>query len=328
VGARLRCSRNWSRAECGSLRTIRAIGVKYVPATVGPVRLPACQVNFGRAERGVAMVAERMATDDSTRQMKRIRSRARIAGLTIRTRRVSRASSERAYSVIDRATGQELSSDIPDLDELTNQLWWIIRQRRRDAQQGGRTAEAPRESCPACETLRVGNFRFCRSCGFDFEPASVRPAAALPVASRSIEFLQEGFPDTPRVSMVDRLAGTTSAPPEVLQERLPVTPHASTTDQFSGTPTWRREVIGDRFRVTPRASTMGHVSVPTSRAVREVLQEVPAIPRRSLIGQAVDLIRDVVSGRRLGPLNLIVGVVLIGLIVGAIVVVAMTRFAT
>jgi hypothetical protein len=274
------------------------------------------------------MVAERMATDDSTRQMKRIRSRARIAGLTIRTRRVSRASSERAYSVIDGATGQKLGTDIPDLDELTNQLWWIIRQRRRDSEQGGRTAEAPKESCPACEAVRVGNFRFCRSCGFDFEPASARPATVLPAPSRSIEVLQEGFPVTPRVSMADRLAGTTSTPRDVLQERLPVAPNASPTDGVSGTPSWRREVIGDRFRVTPHASTTVHVSVPTSRAVREFLQEVPTSPRRSLTGQAVQLTRDVVWGRRLGPLNVIVGVLLIGLIVGAIVVVVMTRFAT
>jgi hypothetical protein len=34
------------------------------------------------------------------------------------------------------------------------------------------------ESCPTCGTIRVGSFRYCLSCQFDFEMDVARPAVA------------------------------------------------------------------------------------------------------------------------------------------------------
>ena len=101
--------------------------------------------------------------------MKRIRAAARTYGLTIRTGRAARGSTERVYSVLDAATGETLGTNLPDLDKLAVQLWWIIRQ-RREPERAPATAAPAREACPNCGTLRVGSFRFCRSCGMDFEP--------------------------------------------------------------------------------------------------------------------------------------------------------------
>lgn len=42
------------------------------------------------------------------------------------------------------------------------------------------------EFCPSCGTARVGSFRFCRSCAFDFDtltaPAAAQPAVGPPPA--------------------------------------------------------------------------------------------------------------------------------------------------
>src|SRR6266850_8376645 len=129
----------------------------------------------GRAAPPVRIVPTTEVTEDPARQMKRIRSGARKYGLTIKTGRVARGSDHRAYSVLDAATGETLCSNVPDLDELRVQLWWVIRQRRRGDQTGD-SGEVAREECPKCGTLRVGSFRFCRSCGMDFEPS--RPSEA------------------------------------------------------------------------------------------------------------------------------------------------------
>jgi hypothetical protein len=38
----------------------------------------------------------------------------------------------------------------------------------------------PTEFCPQCRTARTGAFRYCRSCGFDFDAASIPAAPAWP----------------------------------------------------------------------------------------------------------------------------------------------------
>ncbi|HEX5824038.1 MAG TPA: hypothetical protein VFY18_06210, partial [Candidatus Limnocylindrales bacterium] len=68
-------------------------------------------------------------------------------------------SGERAFSVLDATTGELLSSDLPDLEELKNRLWWIVRQRRR-TEPGRATGEVAKETCRACGTVRLGSFRF------------------------------------------------------------------------------------------------------------------------------------------------------------------------
>ena len=101
--------------------------------------------------------------------MQRIRAAARAYGMSIRTSRAARGSDVRTYNVLDIATGQTLRSNVPNLDELSVQVWRIIRQRRR-SDQPAESAVAAREACPRCGTLRVGSFRYCRACGMDFEP--------------------------------------------------------------------------------------------------------------------------------------------------------------
>jgi hypothetical protein len=125
--------------------------------------------------------------DDPIRQMIRIRSRARKQGLAIRTRRASRASGVRAFSVIDRETGQLICSDLRDLDELKNRLWWIIRERRLKSGHPNEINEVPRELCPKCGTPRVGSFRFCRSCGLDFDATDDPTSATATVSSSPAE---------------------------------------------------------------------------------------------------------------------------------------------
>ena len=120
---------------------------------------------------------------DPIGQLVRIRSRARKHGLGIRTRRASRALGARAFSVIDHETGRLICSDVRDLDELTNRLWWIIRQRQSDRRYASEIEEVPREVCPRCDTPRVGHFKFCRSCGLDFEVTGDPTSAMGPVSS-------------------------------------------------------------------------------------------------------------------------------------------------
>ena len=60
--------------------------------------------------------------------------------------------------------------------------------------------------CPECSARRVGAFRFCRSCGYDFDAAPAVPASVPPIAS---ELTREHVP-TPTQ---DRRGGTRSELP-------------------------------------------------------------------------------------------------------------------
>lgn len=69
-----------------------------------------------------------------------------------------------------------------------------------------------RESCPNCGTKRTGAFRFCRSCGFDFEAsaaASPPPVAAPPSPVPS----QPTSTPTATTSVGDAAAGTQGPDP-------------------------------------------------------------------------------------------------------------------
>jgi hypothetical protein len=108
---------------------------------------------------------------ESNSDMKRLRSQARRLDITIRAQPASSASQPRAYSLIDRATGMVIQANI-GLDDLSTRLWWITRDRRR-AETG--PFQALSEQCPSCGASRIGAFRYCISCGLDYEASLKSP---------------------------------------------------------------------------------------------------------------------------------------------------------
>jgi tetrahydromethanopterin S-methyltransferase subunit F len=93
----------------------------------------------------------------------RLRAQARRLDLSIRTQRGTSASGERSYSLIERDGGRVLVSDLAGLTALERRLWLIARDRRQPV--GVMRAEL----CAACGTPRVAFFRWCQTCGRDFE---------------------------------------------------------------------------------------------------------------------------------------------------------------
>ena len=140
--------------------------------------------NQGKRERPRPADGPRHSSvaDGPDRELARIRSRVRHLGLTIRSRAATRGSPQRVYSVLDRATGQVVCSGVADLVELKTRLWWILRQRRLGSDQGAAPDPAATLRCPSCGTPRDGFFRYCRSCGYDWEVGhpSTPPVAASP----------------------------------------------------------------------------------------------------------------------------------------------------
>lgn len=105
-----------------------------------------------------------------------LRRQAKDAGLSINSRPDPRGGDARRYSLVERATKAVVARGIPDLDTLATELTSRIRER---TDQGRVVAhEDLGEKCPDCGTRRIGAFRYCRSCGRDFEPDA--PTAQLP----------------------------------------------------------------------------------------------------------------------------------------------------
>ena len=80
-----------------------------------------------------------------------------------------RSSSRRAYSLIDRRTGRVIHQDVDGLVDLETRLARIVWERQL-AKADGPPATDARRSCPSCGASRIGSFRYCKSCGLDFEP--------------------------------------------------------------------------------------------------------------------------------------------------------------
>lgn len=132
---------------------------------------------------------------ESNAQIKRLRSQARRLGIAIRMQPASRAWQSRAYSLIDRDTGRVIYTDVA-LDDVRTRLWWIMRDQRRATIPPVQGVEAPLERCPSCGTLRIASFRWCTSCGLDYE-ASIKlkpgPGAwALRQAAREASLPADG----------------------------------------------------------------------------------------------------------------------------------------
>ncbi|MBA2721108.1 MAG: hypothetical protein H0U52_17990 [Chloroflexi bacterium] len=73
----------------------------------------------------------------------------------------------------DKASGEVLTSGLTDLNEVRTRVWWLLRTRRLGSGGTQAAGEPAQASCEDCGRARVGSFRFCLSCGFDFEPVKV-----------------------------------------------------------------------------------------------------------------------------------------------------------
>lgn len=157
--------------------------------------------------------------DQAETTLEDLRKALRPFGLQIRSRRLA---SGPVFSVRDKESGEVLIRGLTDLDELRNRAWWILRTRPRGA--GGTHAadETAQACCEKCGRARVGFFRFCLSCGFDFELVKVNREEAA--AEAAILEETRGIP-------------VTSVPPIVWRDRTLIGP-AITVDvaPMTGTP--------------------------------------------------------------------------------------------
>jgi hypothetical protein len=107
--------------------------------------------------------------------IKQLRLRAKVLGISIRARRASQAKPVPAYDLIDSASGRVLYARLSLADvELS--------------------LARTQERCSSCGTPRLATFRWCRSCGGDFEPFKAAPPSIDPRArtqrSRSRRFCE------------------------------------------------------------------------------------------------------------------------------------------
>jgi hypothetical protein len=234
-------------------------------------------------------------TDDPKRQMARIRLLARTHGLKIRARQTSRGSGQRAYTVLDGATGESLVV-APDLDELKTRLWWVIRQRELQRQSGATNGVA-RETCPVCGTPRVGALAFCRTCGFDFEPARATVPTTWPVTSTPM----------PTTSPADS---------------APVTSRPGTSSLFTSAPLTSSRIASNPIMSSPVASVPAASSRAGSSGIASSSRTAePGQPASGSSGTTDEGATDAIA--RDGGFNLLIvvaAVAAIAIVVAALVV--------
>ena len=141
---------------------------------------------------------------ESKGELDRLRLRAGGMGITIKTHGANRISRRRTYSLIDRTTGTVLHRDIDGVADLEARLARIGRDRQRPRADGP-PEEEELSSCPSCGTRRIGQFRWCTSCGHDFEPTLHGGA----LWSRS------GFPEPDATATSTERSGDVRLPPLV-----------------------------------------------------------------------------------------------------------------
>ena len=125
-------------------------------------------VRFGNRRLGVSVSWSSRVGGESKGEINRLRSRAGRMGISIRTRRPDARAKRPAYSLVDRKTGTVIDEDIDGLVDLETRLARIASDRQFQAR-ALPTTRTLSESCPTCGIRRIGRFRWCTSCGFDFE---------------------------------------------------------------------------------------------------------------------------------------------------------------
>ena len=121
--------------------------------------------------------------DESAQDLRQVRARAQKLGIAIRKQRPSRRAAGPLYRLLDRHSGELIRADLLLVDVPT-ELFWIVRERRRALEQP--VVPAPGGVCPSCSTPRIGFFRYCKSCGLDYEAERV---AAPPLDTRDDDIL-------------------------------------------------------------------------------------------------------------------------------------------
>jgi hypothetical protein len=95
-----------------------------------------------------------------------------------------------------------IRGDLPLVD-ISTELFWIVRQRRLAVEQPG--AELPTEYCPTCATRRIAYFRYCRTCGRDYE-AGLWPEPPLDTRSDVLWLHEVTAPERSSQSAFETLA--------------------------------------------------------------------------------------------------------------------------
>jgi len=140
--------------------------------------------------------------DDPTQQLKYLRPRARKIGIAIRKQRSSRNSTESLYRLLDSDSAAVIRRDVPLID-ISTELFWIIRERRRALE---RPAAKPiDEVCPSCATPRIGFFRYCKTCGLDYE-AGPTPVPGVAVGGEFLWLHEATGPQRPSRSALQPVA--------------------------------------------------------------------------------------------------------------------------
>ena len=125
---------------------------------------------WGRRGRGKRHFSHKAPVDDdSIQQLKHLRPQARRSGSRIRKQRPARRSGETLYRLLDRQNGEVIRRDVALVDVPT-ELFWILRDQRRALRS---PVSLPEDHCPSCGEQRMGFFRYCRACGFDYEPEHI-----------------------------------------------------------------------------------------------------------------------------------------------------------
>ena len=104
-----------------------------------------------------------MQKASSTADIKKLRRRARALGLSIRTRSAPKLQATRSYDLVEIASGSVLFGNLSGLEDIDEILNSVASDRPSGDEHDGA------ESCPVCDTPRVAFFRWCQSCGRDFE---------------------------------------------------------------------------------------------------------------------------------------------------------------
>lgn len=107
------------------------------------------------------------------------------------------------FTVVESDGGRVVAAEVVGTAGLEHRLWLIARDRRLSIE------PLPSRSCPTCEAPLIANFRWCQSCGTDFEPWRVEPTSMPALTVRPAAAQSEG---TTQTATLERPAETMASP--------------------------------------------------------------------------------------------------------------------